>query len=92
MNHPTGYYTLGQVCALTGLCRSTIYRLRLNGQFVAAQPLSSGRIGFWKPSVRAWQACRAEADEAAGLRPVMGGGRPPRNGRRGPARRSRVSA
>lgn len=92
MDHPTGFYTLGQVCRLTRLCRSTIYRLRLNGQFVAAQELSSGRIGFWKPSVHAWLACRAEADEAAGLRPLTGGGRPFRNGRGAPSRRSRVPA
>jgi predicted DNA-binding transcriptional regulator AlpA len=90
MDRPTGFLTLGQVCNLTGLCRSTIYRLRLNGQFVAAQPLSRGRIGFWKPDVGAWQACRAEAEEAAGLRPVTDGGRRPRNGRRAPARRSRA--
>lgn len=72
MDHPTGFYTLDQVCVLTRLCRSTIYRLRLNGQFVAARRLSGGRIGFWKPAVHAWQARRAEADEAAGLRPLTG--------------------
>jgi predicted DNA-binding transcriptional regulator AlpA len=92
MDHPTGFHTLGQVCDLTGLCRSTIYRLRLNGQFVEARRLSGGRIGFWKPAVQAWQARRAEAREAAGLRPVMGAGRPPRNGRTAPARRSRWPA
>lgn len=92
MDHPTGFYTLNQVCELTTLSRSTIYRLRLSGQFVEAQQLSSGRIGFWKPAVHAWKARRAEADAADGLRPVKGGGPPFRDRRRAPARRSRASA
>lgn len=90
MDHPTGFYTLGQVCKLTGLCRSTIYRMRLNGRFVEAKELSGGRIGFWKPSIHAWLARTPETDESIGLRPLTGQGPHSRSGREAPARHSRV--
>jgi excisionase family DNA binding protein len=54
-----GMYTLRQVCELTSLSRSTIYRLRDEGVFVAAKRLSNGRIGFPIAEVHRWLAERS---------------------------------
>ncbi|WP_423340585.1 helix-turn-helix transcriptional regulator [Rhizobium sp. HT1-10] len=58
MLNANGIYTLRQVCELTSLSKSTIFRLRKDGKFVAAVRLTNGRIGFPIAEIHRWLAAR----------------------------------
>jgi prophage regulatory protein len=49
---------LRDVCAVTGLSRHTLWRLRQAGRFPVARRLSIGAIGWLKSDVEAWVRSR----------------------------------
>lgn len=53
-----GYYTLREVCKLTTLSATTIWRLRKAEEFPAPDRLTSGRIGWRKTVIHLWMANR----------------------------------
>lgn len=54
-----GYYTLREVCKLTTLSATTIWRLRRADKFPAPERLTSGRIGWLKTVIHLWMANRS---------------------------------
>lgn len=46
---------------ITGLSRSTAWRLQRRGDFPAPVPLSPGRVGWWESELTAWKAARRTA-------------------------------
>lgn len=50
------------VCALTGLCYTTIYTLEKKGDFPARRKLSPGRVGWIKEEVEGWINSRVAID------------------------------
>lgn len=54
-------YSYHEVCELTTLSRTTIWRLRRKNAFPAAIRLSNGRIAFRARNVIAWM-CHLPAD------------------------------
>ena len=48
------FYTMGEVEAITSLCRATIYRKMSQGTFPTSVPISAGRVGWDKRAVEEW--------------------------------------
>lgn len=48
------FYTLGEVEAITSLCKATIYRKMTQGSFPPSIPISDGRVGWDKRAVELW--------------------------------------
>jgi prophage regulatory protein len=59
---------LPQVKELTGLGRSTIYRLMENGEFPRQVAISRGAIGWRESDIQAWIESRQLAIEARKVR------------------------
>jgi prophage regulatory protein len=56
---------LPAVCRMTGLGRSTIYRMEAVGQFPQRIKLGLRAVGWMESEVQVWLAMRAKAREAA---------------------------
>jgi prophage regulatory protein len=52
------------VCGITGLHRTTLYRMARSGTFPAPRQLSPGRIGWLSTEVEAWLRARPVAISA----------------------------
>ncbi|WP_168341171.1 helix-turn-helix transcriptional regulator [Rhizobium laguerreae] len=61
MEFSTGYLTVAQVCAILTIDRSTLYRMRKDGEFIEAVDITGGRIGFPIPEFSAWKLKREQA-------------------------------
>jgi predicted DNA-binding transcriptional regulator AlpA len=59
MINPHGCYTLKQVCQLTTLSATTIWRRRKDGLFPQPVPLSTGRKGWPIAVIHLWLSDRA---------------------------------
>lgn len=49
-----------EVRAVTGLSRTTAWRLQNAGEFPRPVPISPGRVGWWQSELDAWKAERVE--------------------------------
>lgn len=56
-------YRLPAVCEVTGLSKTTIYRLLARGEFPARVKLSPRCVGWRVAEIDAWLAARASASE-----------------------------
>jgi prophage regulatory protein len=56
---------LPAVCRMTGLGRSTIYRMEAVGQFPQRLKLGLRAVGWMESEVQVWLTMRAKAREAA---------------------------
>ncbi len=54
-----------EVCQMTGLSRSTIWRLERAGSFPMHYQLSSGRVGWKWSEIQSWIDSRQHVGEAA---------------------------
>ena len=52
-----------EVCQLTGLSNSTIYRLERLGRFPSRRRLSENSVGWVRAEVEDWISQRAKVDE-----------------------------
>ena len=52
-----------EVCALTSLSRTSIYRLEAKGEFPRRVKLSAARVAWPKAAIEAWAASRHAASE-----------------------------
>lgn len=46
---------------MTGISRTTAWRLQQHGAFPTPVPLSPGRVGWWESELTAWKASRLDA-------------------------------
>ena len=60
------FYTMGEVEAITSLCRATIYRKMSQGTFPTSVPISAGRVGWDKRAVEEWCEQRLAASLSPG--------------------------
>ena len=60
------FYTMGEVEAITSLCRATIYRKMGQGTFPTSVPISAGRVGWDKRAVEEWCEQRLAASQKPG--------------------------
>lgn len=70
--HPTlsRFLRLPEVCSLTGLSRSTLYRLAAAGEFPAPVKITARTSGWPESTVAAWMAGRIQRTETTnGQRP-----------------------
>ena len=59
------YLRFAAVREITGLSRSTIWRLERNGDFPQSRKLSANAIGWLASEVMAWCAARAKIESSA---------------------------
>jgi prophage regulatory protein len=48
------FYNMGEIEAITSLCRATIYRKMQQGTFPSSVPISDGRVGWDKRDIEEW--------------------------------------
>ncbi|MBB4289504.1 putative DNA-binding transcriptional regulator AlpA [Rhizobium leguminosarum] len=48
------HYSLNEILRILTISRSTLYRMRRRGKFVAATDMSDSRIAFLKSAVHGW--------------------------------------
>jgi predicted DNA-binding transcriptional regulator AlpA len=58
--HRPVFYSVKEVCQVTGLGRTTIHRLMAVNAFVAKVQLSPGRVAFRVADVAAWIDSRSQ--------------------------------
>jgi len=57
-----GFYSMKEVCDLTGFSRTHIYRLEAAGLFVRRRKLGLAKIDFMRSEVLAWMQNRPKPD------------------------------
>lgn len=60
-NHTSTMLRIKDVCALTSLSRTSIYRLEAKGEFPRRVKLSAARVAWPKAAIEAWAASRQAA-------------------------------
>lgn len=61
-NPDLGFYSMKEVCGLTGFSRTHIYRLERVGKFPRRRRLGLAKIGFVRAEVHAWIENRPKPD------------------------------
>src|SRR5262249_62404663 len=69
---PARFLRCREVCARTGLSRTTLWRLECRGQFPSRRQLSANTVGWLEADVEGWIATRVCRRERQGTQAVSG--------------------